>query len=126
MARRHSEDCGKELDAGSQKPRFVETDGRGLHPGVDGDRLRKKERKITLATHFTFFTSFRRNMSLTSQLEIIQDLESEIKMIPCPTKAILIEKLNNIFEKNPDIKIIQMYGKILIGVSVDEHFPISP
>ena len=97
----------------------METDGRGLHPGVDGDRLRKKERKITLATHFTFFTSFRRNMSLTSQLEIIQDLESEIKMIPCPTKAILIEKLNNIFEKNPDIKIIQMYSKILTGVSMD-------
>ena len=47
-------------------------------------------------------------------------------MIPCPTRAILIEKLNNIFEKNPNIKIIQMYGKILIGVSVDEHFPISP
>ena len=40
-------------------------------------------------------------------------------MIPCPTRAILIEKLNNIFEKNPDIKIIQMYGKILIGVSVN-------
>ena len=66
-----------------------------------------------------------RNMSLTSQLEIIKDLESGIKMIPCPTRAILIEKLNNIFEKNPDINIIQMYVKILTCVSVDEHFPIS-
>ena len=33
------------MDAGSQKPRFVETDGRGLYPGVDGDRLRKKKKK---------------------------------------------------------------------------------
>ena len=57
-------------------------------------------------------------MSLTRQLKIIKDLESEIKVIPCPTRAIVIEKLNNIFEKSPDIKIIQMYGKILTGVSV--------
>ena len=58
-------------------------------------------------------------MCLKSQLEIIKYLEFEIKMIPCSTRAILIKKLNNIFEKNSDIKIIQMYGKILFGVSVD-------
>ena len=58
-------------------------------------------------------------MSLTSQLEMIKDLESEINLIPCTTKAILFEKLNNIFEKDSDIKIIQMYSKILTGVLVD-------
>ena len=39
-------------------------------------------------------------------------------MIPCRSIAILIEKLNNIFEKNLDIQIIQMYGKILTDVSM--------
>ena len=31
------------MDGNSQKRAYMEKDGRGLHPGVDGDRLRKKK-----------------------------------------------------------------------------------
>ena len=33
-----------------QKQAYIETDGRGLHPGVDGGKLRRKKMKILVFT----------------------------------------------------------------------------
>ena len=44
MARRHPKDCEGKLYVNSQKKAYWETDGRGPHPGVDGDKLRKKKK----------------------------------------------------------------------------------
>ena len=46
LARRHPKDCGGKLDDNCQKQAYMERDGRGLHPGVDGVRLKKKNQSL--------------------------------------------------------------------------------